>query len=731
MRLAIGGLAGLLLVASCAWVSLAIGARLVAAGAGAAVRACASAIVACWLLVVAFLALSAAHAFRLEVAAPLWALAALVAHRSLAPARRKDALSLAGDARRVQEALRDAVRGPLRWVLVPAAFLAVAKLLRGLVAPPLGWDALTYHLVKAGRWVQESGRAPFHAPDAWRYYEHFAPHGDVLWAWAMLPVRGDALLAPAGFAVWLACGLGAYTAARALDAGRRAAALTALAIAFTPAVFNAMTISYVDNTLLALFLLGAPFVVRFLAAPRAADALVASAAFGLAAGVKPNALPLLAIWGVTLVARTLRRDVTPRARLAALAGSAMAAGLVALPPYIETWVRTGSPIYPVPLAIGGRALFAGNAEFVALETGALLPEERFSMARVVHALIVSRLGMGRHHAGIAPGALVLLALGLAAAWRARREGGRRAAVFFLVASGAAFVAAVASPSVRSLWTAWAYSSPRLVVPCLAALAIAGATLSSRTASAARWLAVASALPLCLPLWSRLDFEASARLAPWILAALAAGALVVRATRRRPRRIAPRAAAALVIATALLLPLDSVRRAVRYRYYEAAADGAALDLYPLARPYVAPWPIWRHFDDGSPHSLAVTAGWDGMGHNWYLYPLLGSLLQNRICYVTPTRDGSVIDYREEERIATRSSLVAWLGLLFESGADFVVALPPPAIEAAWMMGMPNVFEPVASGAASAQPQPAETEAGMGGRAYRFQAEEAAAILYGTR
>src|SRR4030095_4741815 len=40
-----------------------------------------------------------------------------------------------------------------------------------LSAPPLGWDALTYHLFRAGRWVHDGHASVVTAPDAWGYYE--------------------------------------------------------------------------------------------------------------------------------------------------------------------------------------------------------------------------------------------------------------------------------------------------------------------------------------------------------------------------------------------------------------------------------------------------------------------------------------------------------------------------------------------------------------------------------
>ena len=79
------------------------------------------------------------------------------------------------------------------------------RLVRDLVSPPMAWDSLTYHLFRPARWIQDGALRSSIGPDSWRFLEYFPHAGDVPWAWAMLPVRGDALIAPTGV---LRCGVG-------------------------------------------------------------------------------------------------------------------------------------------------------------------------------------------------------------------------------------------------------------------------------------------------------------------------------------------------------------------------------------------------------------------------------------------------------------------------------------------------------------------------------------------
>ena len=154
---------------------------------------------------------------------------------------------------RVRAALLASARSaPL--LLSLAACLVLARLIRGLAAPPLAWDMLTYHLVKVARWIRTGGFAPELAPDRWDGYEYLPYGGDALWAWAMLPFHSDAPLAVASVLVWLAALVSAFALARELGATVRSASLGALALLLNPASASFLASAYVENTSLFFFL---------------------------------------------------------------------------------------------------------------------------------------------------------------------------------------------------------------------------------------------------------------------------------------------------------------------------------------------------------------------------------------------------------------------------------------------------------------------------------------------
>ena len=142
-------------------------------------------------------------------------------------------------------------------------------------------------------------------------------------------------------------------------------------------------------------------------------------------------------------------------------------------------------------------------------------------------------------------------------------------------------------------------------------------------------------------------------------------------------------------------LGAIRQGWRYPLWEASAR-AQQPLFLLHRlhpTYAAAWSLWRDLDGAVPRTLAVTAGWDGLGHNLYLYPLLGSRLQNRVLYVPVTAGGEVIDHRDAERRKKAADFPSWLRRLQAARVDTVVSLAPRwTIEDDWMRARPDLFRP---------------------------------------
>jgi hypothetical protein len=711
-------LSAIVLIASCGWSAYVVAARWYpAAAASTSVRLSAATLVAYWLLTAMFLGLAAIGQFRPGVALLVWPALAATLH-VLCHARREAREALRADVARAAAVARE-------WRESPPAALALAaigglvavRLARSLLAPPLGWDSFTYHLVKPASWIQAGGFTREAAPDAWGYYEYFQPYGEVLWAWAMLPVRGDALIGPAGILVWATGVLGVYAAARTFGAGMRPATLGALAVGLTPAVVNFATTGYVDNTTLALLALSVVFLQRWLGGGAPVNAVLAVAGLAVLGGVKFSALPPVAL-GMCLVAATIvaRRRRTGGSTAGVLAACAIVAAL-ALPPYLRAWHDTGSPAYPFRVQLAGVTIAEGDPQLDAIFARRV--PTNVSVPRALFAPDVATLLDGRQQfLNLGPAGAILALLGLYGFVTLLRCPDARLTVAFLGVTSAVVVAALANDDTAALRTVWLQVLGRRLLDPLVVAAVLATVAPLRSAMPLLWVAVISNALLAVPLgWGAMDARALAAAAWPLLSALAALVFlsVVVATRLGRRRLVAAAALALLAVTLGWPRIRDVRAGARYDYFREATLARVYDAGRLPALTMESFTVWRYLDQAAGQNVAISAGWWENGHNWYRYPLYGSRLQNRVRYVPITSDGSVVDYRETETAAARADYDAWLRRLMTSEIDYLVLLPPDPPELRWVQAHPELFAPVADGFQRRA------------RAYRFDRQQAARAL----
>ncbi|MEM7483438.1 MAG: hypothetical protein AAF481_19950 [Acidobacteriota bacterium] len=671
-------------------------------GAPWTVRACASLLGALWTAVAAFWLLSVVRGFSVPGALVL-ALTLLLWLRRTNRDGRLGA-DLSADLRAALRAFRDLPRRPEGWLWLAVAALAGVRCLRALASPPLAWDSLTYHLFKAGRFVQSGGWVAESAPDAWGAYEYLSPLGDVLSAWALLGTQRDGLLPLLEFGLWLTAQFAVYTAARQLGGARRGALLASAAIGACPAAVAYIGSGYVDLAALTFAALGSVFVLRWLVrdGEEPGVAVWSAAAAGLVAGVKMTAVPLALLMVSALIAggwRGRRRRAAEGQRrwggrhtwgTIAAAGIGLAVGA---PPFLRAWIERGSPVYPFPLDVAGIRLLPGHP---AAESGAVFGKPLEGFWELWSVLLFRSVKDAFVNPGfLLPVAALLAMWGVVAAWRHVAPGGRWAMVYCWI-SGVALLAWFTVDATASFRTTQAaVTSGRYLLPYLATLAMAGALLRQRAAHFAWGALVVSGLWLARPrAWTPVEAAPLAGVAALTLAV--AALLAVVAVRRRTR------SAAIVVVTAVLIGalatagLEALRAPHRYALWEASADleDPLFHVHRLHSAYASAWPLWRALDGETGRRIAVTAGWDGLGHNWYRYPLLGSRLQNRLFYIPVTANGEVVDYRQGEALERRADFDAWLERLRAAEIELVVSLMPRwTPEDAWMRGAPEVFEPL--------------------------------------
>lgn len=667
--------------------SAAVLARAFLARARFSVRLCGFLLVAAWLATAAFHLLAAAGLFGLWAGLALAATGAAGAVRWLReePSRADE---LRADMRALGPAILEAARSaPLLSGL--AALLVLTRLFRGLAAPPLAWDMLTYHLVKVARWIRTGGLASELAPDRWDGYEYFPYGGDALWAWAMVPFHSDAPLAAASVLVWCAALAAAWALARELGASTRLAAAGALALLLNPASASFLASGYVENTSLFFFLAGSLFAVRVLkgvALP--AEPAFSAGAFALGAGVKTAGVPLLCLALAVLVGAFLAKRVRPAASAILLTGLTV---LVGLPPYVRALADRGSPLYPQALRVAGRTLLPGHPMTDQAHSGKLDPSTGAFQAKVfLRDLLIRRPDFDLLNPGW--GGLALAALGAVGLFALARRGSPGLAAF-LAAEAAVTLLILFSPAALALRTRWALIIGRFMLPALGICAVIAAATNQAAVRAALCLAALLGLWGALPHgFSREDLSAASEVAGVFVAGAALAAVAASLAARRAGLTAGVLAGTGVVLGAAAL-WGGLRAQARPLIWRAAYEHRSYDLHPFPQAYGSAHVLWQALDDGVSRRIAVSAGWYPPGDNWLRYPFFGRRLQNDVVYVPITADGSLLDSRDAAS-SGRLSREAWVRRLVERRVDVVVLLAPDPPEATWVRGLPAVFPALA-------------------------------------
>lgn len=663
--------------------SYALADRLVPQGTSA--RLCGTGALSLWGLCALFWVLAPLGIFRTWVVLPLLGAFCLLAARS-APSGLGERLQR--DRRRTASVFREA-----GWALIPlglVVLVALAMTFRGLAAPPLAWDALTYHLVHAGRFIQDGGLLRHPAPDAWSYYEYFPPSGEILFAWSMLATRSAALVPGMGFAIFVLLLVGVYAAAREMGAPIRRAVLTATAVGSSPSLLSLVTSAYVDPLVGATLAIGALFLFRFFRTRAASDLALGAAALSVLASAKHPGVVFFGVFAAFAAFGIVGRGKSVR-ELARVALPALALSLVGAAHYARTWWETGNPFYPVSVSLLG---FPGNDEFELLQSAKLFPGAVFPPpGELIARMLTGSAASGWPHRNLGPGAAVLAAMAALGSVRLARESRTRHVLFLLVVLGLN-VAMLSSPRVAALRLQWWDVSGRYLAPALLAAALLAAgwrrPVIDVLLAAESVVSVVYAFPVGLgPLgWAQAGLVAALVLFVVLIARLG-WALWGRL-----------AASGVLLAVALMLAagaLHEIRRYARLPTWREAYSERTFDVHPLHLWAMTAYPLWEMLAEEERQKVAVTAGWDGIGHNWYLFPLFGDKLQHDVSYVPVTRSGAIKDYRDKAAVLEDLDLEAWYRRLAAGGIDLVVVLPPlDTPELAYISAHPERFRLVAAG-----------------------------------
>jgi hypothetical protein len=362
---------------------------------------------------------------------------------------------------------------------------------RALLAPPMNWDSLAYHLPFVVNWLHGGALTQTLALPAYpAQVPYFPAGGELVWLWAMLPFHSDFAAGILNH-VFLALSCVAIAGlARALGAAPPAAAAGAALFAFLPLhPATLLGTANVDLYFTFAFLCAAHFALR-------GHVPLAAAAAGLALGTKLTALAALPV--VALVAFAAHGAGSPRTWMRT-AGIALALGGFW---YARNAALTGNPLYPFP---HGPVEFA---ERFADRTGAgrELAEAAWNMLGMAGPLLIA--GWLAHAACTVRG---VQGRGLHAAWLAGAAG--LALLWFVLPGTALYVGynlRYALPALAMLAVSCAVALDAHLPDRAAAVAIAAAALQlpalgPHLQMPAKWTLLAlAALAIAFLVWLRAD-----------------------------------------------------------------------------------------------------------------------------------------------------------------------------------------------------------------------------------
>ena len=530
--------------------------------------------------------------------------------------------------------------GILALVSVPLALSAM----RALLAPPMNWDSLAYHLPVVVDWLNAGSLArhlplPMYPPQV----PYFPEGGELAWFWAMAPWHAEFAGGLVNHAFLLLTAAGVAAVALELGAPAEAAWVAAGLYALLPIHFASLLgTANVDLYLAFTTVAGAYFVLR-------RRALLAGVACGLGIGVKLTGLTVPPVLVVLAFARGWRPDRQ-------LASAALAALALCGVWYARNALVTGSPTYPWPTGALGR-----GERFVDLPLTAAL-------ARELAEAVWNQIGPWT----LAAAAAWLVHAGVALRAVARSEPQR---MLHLAWVAGAF-------GLTALWVllpATAYLLPynlRYALPGLALVAPSVALALDRGGLTGAGGALAAAqLLACAP-----HLALPAKWALLALAGLCAAALAVRSAVRGHRVLALCACVALDL-VGLAAFTAHMRPEVRYDWFLAGYhDG---QMRTAAK-----------FADGLAGARIAAVG------PLPPYLLYGSRFQNRVVWLSVEAHGEALPHQlPGGLLRQRPDRAAWLAALDLQHPDYLVisrgtANDPWPPEREWAIAVGERFTVVA-------------------------------------
>jgi hypothetical protein len=559
-----------------------------------------------------------------------------------------------------------------------------SEALRGLLRPPLSWDALMYHLLLTGTWLQDGNLQPVFGNIPNNYYGYVPANGSVWFWWWMAPSHSEFYVNLATLPQWALLGLAVGGVARQLGA-RRHWPLAAFLVLMTPTVVRFAATQYVDIFTGAVLVAASFFALRWMRRPDWSAAVLAGAGLGVAAGAKVLGVPYgMALAGLTVLLAPWGGGEWRR-RVPQLLGALAVAALLGSFFYVRN-VALGAG----PLAIECEMTASGpknaNVPTIPRMNSVLdLRELMFGQGQLLQAFLGSTRPASLE-LGVGPQTLVLLLVILVlpfAVLRDWRDWGREG-LFVAGQIWAELAFWLAVPFAKSNHV---FANIRYLIPALGFAFAAAVAMGERKGVRGRWLealALVFTIQGLLQLHAEMPYEVRVAMAflDLGLVALALSPELRAFGRRRVWEIA---------LTATLVAILCAPFLTRYR---VADRGRA-----LAREFTAHSTSGRFFGAGwgwlDAHGGDGTVAAISSPNNYFVYPAMGPYLSREVRYININRADLRVasDYPAcQPRVDPDPE--AWIENLAERRVRWIYLSRYPnfdfPMEAGWILERPRMF-----------------------------------------
>ena len=578
----------------------------------------------------------------------------------------------------------------IRAIIILLIGLVIFSVGRGLLMPPLAWDSLTYHLVFAGTWIQEHALVTFSFPDGMDGYSHFPINGEILTSWVMLPFHSDLLANVISFPFLFLGGLALYALGREFRLSREGSLLLAASVCLSPMNYAYVTTAYVDLQVFAEILCAVLFFFRFSRKGSPLDAFFMLLSISLAIGTKFTAIVFAALIGFSAFIQVLLMPWMKRIKYGMKA--TVIAFLLLAPiggyQYIKNILETRNPLYPYSVSVNGHEIFKGS-QYIDKVAERGLGDRRLDLRNIA---FLFQYGPAYYPRTAGPKFLffAMFAPLLIRFWRPSRIRTREVLltgvwllpILFYYLDGSAN-----SVIARRYWPA---DSPRFIAAPLALMALSAFLVISRLRIKQRlvnWVIGLFLIGDVLVVNYSLLHPVEDVIVIFGTAAVCGLIIWLIHFWRINNHLLKSATLliALLLFTFSLLPsLISVRNARRWEYYDEY-----IDLHALPKNFVEGW---RWCDNPlKPQTIALTVGWKNPGHNWFIYPLMGRNLQNRVVYSSVNRNGVVPTHLDRGLLREKYDHDVWQKNIEQQKVDVLFIQEPWPIESQWTDKAPHFFK----------------------------------------